>query len=63
MSCLTNKTRLAHLRLEGLRPTDTVWFCARCEFQGALPANECPDCGYKIHAIRVPDVAEAREAA
>jgi hypothetical protein len=61
MYCSANKLRLSHLKLDGYRPTDTVWFCARpCGFVGALPAIECPLCGAPVEAGRVPDVIEAR---
>jgi hypothetical protein len=63
MYCSPDKFRLSHLKLDGYRPTDTVWFCSNCDFQGAMPAVECPACGREsIQAIRVPDVIEARAA-
>ena len=58
MNCSINRLRLAHLKLDGLRPTDTVWFCPHCDFQGARPVIECRQCGATVDAVRVPDVIE-----
>jgi hypothetical protein len=60
MSCTTNNSRrrLAHLRLDGIAPNETVWFCSRCDFQkaSALPMPWCPECEAKIDVACVTDL-------
>jgi hypothetical protein len=62
MYCSANIFRLSLLRLDGYEPSDIVYFCAQCDFQGAMPANQCPVCWHALQAIRATDAVAVAQA-